>query len=209
MKRICMTGFDPVTSLGDKTNPSYELIKDFPQEFMGCEVLTFEVPTAFDRHRAAVAKVIQEYKPDIFLGLGLSGSRFEITLENIGINFRDAGYMKDNDGVILHHQPIYEDGADAYKSNLPVYDIVQKAQSEGIQMAESYYCGTYCCNQTLYTALYHRDKFFPDMVAGFLHVPNFPEDVIGRKSAPSQPREKSARALELVLEVAVKILENK
>lgn len=28
MKRICMTGFDPVRSLGDEKNPSYELIRD-------------------------------------------------------------------------------------------------------------------------------------------------------------------------------------
>lgn len=80
MKRICMTGFDPVRSLGDEKNPSYEFIRDFPREFMGYEVMTFEVPTAFDRNRAAVASIIQENKPDIFLGLGLSGSRFEITL---------------------------------------------------------------------------------------------------------------------------------
>jgi len=206
MKRICMTGFDPVRSLGDEKNPSYELIRDFPREFMGYEVMTFEVPTAFDRNRAAVASIIQENKPDIFLGLGLSGSRFEITLENVGINFRDAGYMKDNDGMILHHEPIYADAAGGYISPMPVQKVVARAQAEGIQMAESYYCGTYCCNQVLYNGLYHRDKFFPNMLAGFLHVPYFPELVIGRKSAPSMPREKSARALEILLEECVEAL---
>ncbi len=204
MKRICMTGFDPVKSLGDETNPSYELIRSFPREFMGYEVLTFEVPTAFDRNRAAVSAIIEENRPDIFLGLGLSGSRFEITLENIGINFRDAGYMKDNDGQILHHQPIHADGADAYISPMPVSKVVARAQAEGIQMAESYYCGTYCCNQVLYNGLYHRAKRFPHMLAGFLHIPYFPEQVIGRKAAPSMPREKSLRALEILLEECVR-----
>lgn len=116
--------------------------------------MTFEVPTAFDRNRAAVASIIQENKPDIFLGLGLSGSRFEITLENVGINFRDAGYMKDNDGMILHHEPIYADGAGGYISPMPVQKVVARAQAEGIQMAESYYCGTYCairCSTTAFT----------------------------------------------------------
>ena len=206
MKRICMTGFDPVRSLGDSANPSYELIRSFPKEFMGFEVLTFEVPTAFDRNRAAVAYIIQEHKPDIFLGLGLSGSRNEITLENVGINFRDAGYMKDNDGMTPHHQPIFEDGDAAYICPMPVSEIVSRAQTEGIPMAESYYCGTYCCNQVLYNGLYHRAKYFPDMLAGFLHVPYFPEQVIGRKSAPSIPRKQSARALELVLEACAALV---
>ena len=83
---------------------------------------------------------------------------------------------------------------------------IMDAAQEGIQMAESYYCGTYCCNQVLYNGLYHRDKFFPNMLAGFLHVPYFPELVIGRKSAPSMPREKSARALEILLEECVEAL---
>ena len=148
--------------------------------------------------------IIEENRPDIFLGLGLSGSRFEITLENIGINFRDAGYMKDNDGQILHHQPIHADGADAYISPMPVSKVVARAQAEGIQMAESYYCGTYCCNQVLYNGLYHRAKCFPHMLAGFLHIPYFPEQVIGRKAAPSMPREKSLRALEILLEECVR-----
>lgn len=207
MKRICMTGFDPVRSLGDDKNPSYELIREFPREFMGYEVLTFEVPTAFNRNREAVASIIKEYTPDIFLGLGLSGSRYDITLENVGINFRDAGFMKDNDGEMPHHEKIYADGADGYITPMPVPKVVARAQSEGIQMSESYYCGTYCCNQVLYNGLYHRDKFFPNMLAGFLHVPYFPEMVIGRKAAPAMAREKSARALQILLEECVKQLE--
>ena len=51
----------------------------------------------------------------------------------------------------------------------------------GIPAQVSLSAGTYVCNHVMYTALYEAEKNYPNMKAGFIHVPFLPEQLAERK----------------------------
>ncbi len=200
MKKILLTGFDPVKGIGDSINPSYEIVKDFHDEFYGARIIKLEVPTEFVGSKDIVAKAIEMHEPDIVLSLGVSPSRFNLTLERVAINIRD-GVMKDNAGFAPRDEKIYEDGYNAYFSNLPIKKIVEEANKNYVPMSISNTAGTYCCNQVMYTALYYSAKRFPNMLAGFLHLPYFPEHVVYKNNTASLPAYIAKKGVEICLKV--------
>lgn len=204
MKRILLTGFDPVRGINDTVNPSYEIVKQFVDEFCGAEVIKLEVPTEFIRSKEIITEAIEKYKPDIVLSLGVSPSRCKLTLERIAINVRD-GDMKDNAGYAPQDEKIFKDGENAYFSNLPIREIVNEANKRLIPMSISSFAGTYGCNQVMYTALYLVNNSYPNMKAGFLHIPYFPEHIIYKENTPSLPAEISKNGVEVCLEVTLKM----
>ena len=72
-----------------------------------------------------------------------------------------------------------------------MWGIVEAVQEKGIQASVSYTAGTYVCNHVMYTELYEVAKNYPDMKAGFIHVPFLPEQIGERE------RQSGAHAMEL------------
>ena len=58
--------------------------------------------------------------------------------------------------------------------------MVEAIQKAGVNGAVSYTAGTYVCNHVMYTLLYEAKKHYPDMKAGFVHVPFLPEQMAER-----------------------------
>ena len=81
--------------------------------------------------------------------------------------------------------PIREDGKNAYFSTLPVKAMVERIREAGAAADLSYSAGSYVCNTLLYEALYLADKFYPEMKAGFIHVPFIPVQTEGKNDTPS------------------------
>lgn len=207
MKKILLTGFNPVKGIGDNVNPSYEVVKNFGESFLDSQILKLEVPTEFIQSREIIINAIKEYRPDIVLSIGLSASRLNITLERVAINIRD-GDMKDNAGYAPRDEKIFEDGQDGYFSNLPIRKIVEQSKKMKIPMDISNTAGTYCCNQVMYTALYYSNNYYPNMKCGFLHIPYFPEQVVYKSNTPSLPFYISKKAVETCLETTLHICFN-
>lgn len=72
-------------------------------------------------------------------------------------------------------EPIVAGAPQAYFSNLPVWDMVKAIQDAGVDAAVSYTAGTYVCNHVMYTVLHEVAANYPNMKAGFIHVPFMPE----------------------------------
>lgn len=196
--KILVTGFDPFG--GETVNPAYEAVKLLPDTIGGAEIIKLEIPTVFSASGPAVEEGIRKYQPDVVLCIGQAGGRASISVEKVAINFVDAR-IPDNNGEQPLDEPLQADGPAAYFSTLPVKAMVQHVKDAGLPCYLSFTAGTYVCNSIMYNVLYMCEKRYPNIRAGFIHVPYACGQVIDKASTmPSMPLETIAKSLEYAIE---------
>ena len=180
--KILVTGFDPFG--GEKVNPALEAVKSLPSVIHGAEIRWVEIPTVFYKSAEVLEAEIVRYQPDVVLCIGQAGGRASLTPERVAIN-QDDGRIPDNQGNQPIDTPIRLDGEAAYFSTLPIKAMVQAIKEEGLPATVSNTAGTFVCNHLMYQALYLADKKFPNMRAGFMHIPYMTEQVINKPNTAS------------------------
>ena len=180
--KILVTGFDPFG--GEKVNPALEAVKSLPSVIHGAEIRWVEIPTVFYNSAEVLEAEIVRYQPDVVLCIGQAGGRASLTPERVAINQDDAR-IPDNQGNQPIDTPIRLDGQAAYFSTLPIKAMVQAIKEEGLPATVSNTAGTFVCNHLMYQALYLADKKFPNMRAGFMHIPYMTEQVINKPNTAS------------------------
>ncbi|NMB08491.1 MAG: pyroglutamyl-peptidase I [Tissierellia bacterium] len=194
--KILVTGFEP---FGEEViNPSLEAIKKLDNEIMGAEIIKLKLPTVFGKSIDILENALEKEKPDVVISIGQAGGRDKITVERVAINISDAR-IPDNKGNKPIDEIIFEDGENAYFSNLPIKKIVEEMKKENIPAAISNTAGTYVCNHIMYGLLYNIDKKYPKMKGGFIHIPYIPEQVI-EKNAPSMSLENIVKGINIAIE---------
>lgn len=182
--KILVTAFEPFN--GGTINPSEQILKEL-QAPNGVELIKEVLPVTFAGSMARLQALFVELKPDVVLSLGQAGNRPEISVERVAINLNNVrssngkSELPDNEGATPVDKTIAEDGAPAYFTTLPVWEMIEAIQAAGVLGAVSYSAGTYVCNHVMYTNLYEAEKHYPDMKAGFIHVPFLPEQLATRK----------------------------
>ena len=147
-------------------------------------------------------ELLEKYNPDIVISIGQAGGRFDITPERVAINLDDAR-IADNEGKQPIDISIYEDGEPAYFSNLPIKAMVNEIKEGGLPASVSNTAGTFVCNHVMYHLLYLVDKKYPNMKAGFIHVPYIPAQVIDKPGKPSMSIADISKGLELAIKAAI------
>ena len=180
--KILVTGFDPFG--GEKVNPALETVKSLPSEIHGAEVHWVAIPTVFYQSAEVLESEIVRYQPDAVLCIGQAGGRASLTPERVAINQDDAR-IPDNDGNQPIDTPIRLDGQVAYFSTLPIKAMVKAIKEVGLPATVSNTAGTFVCNHLMYQALYLADKKFPNVRAGFMHIPYMTEQVINKPNTAS------------------------
>ena len=198
--KVLVTGFDPFG--GETINPAYEAVKLVNDNIEGAEIIKIEIPTVFGKSMTVIDKAIQKYQPDVVLAIGQAGGRTSMAVERVGINVDDAR-IPDNDGQQPIDEIIYEDGENAYFSNLPIKKMVFEMQNENVPAVVSNTAGTYVCNHVLYSIMYLIDKKYNNLRGGFIHVPFLPEQVKD-KNMPSMSLEMIKKGIEIAIKTAVK-----
>lgn len=198
--KILVTGFDPFG--GESVNPAWEAVSRIKDEIAGAEVIKLQVPTVFKRSIERLEAGIAEHKPDAVICVGQAGGRFDVTPERVAINIDDAR-IKDNEGNQPIDIPVFEDGAPAYFSTLPVKAIVKEINEAGLPSTLSNTAGTFVCNHIMYGVLYLAEKKYPKMRAGFIHVPYIPQQVVDKKGSPSMALEDIVKSLEAAVKAVV------
>ncbi len=198
--KVLVTGFDPFG--GETINPAYEAVKLVNDNIEGAEIIKIEIPTVFGKSMIVIDKAIQKYQPDVVLAIGQAGGRTSMAVERVGINVDDAR-IPDNDGQQPIDEIIYEDGENAYFSNLPIKKMVFEMQNENVPAVVSNTAGTYVCNHVLYSIMYLIDKKYNNLRGGFIHVPFLPEQVKD-KNMPSMSLEMIKKGIEVAIKTAVK-----
>lgn len=199
--KVLITGFDPFG--GEKVNPAYEAVKLLPDTIAGAEIIKLEIPTVFSKSGPAVEAGIEEHKPDVVINVGQAGGRSCVTIEKVAINLADAR-IPDNAGEQPVDEKLQEDGETAYFATIPVKAIVQNIREHGIPCHVSYTAGTYVCNCVMYNVLYMAAKKYPNIRAGFIHVPFAAEQAVDKANGMAfMSLEMIAKSLEYAIEVTV------
>lgn len=183
--KILVTGFEPFNQ--SNVNPSMEIIKrlNAPKR---TTLITEILPVEFKRSSERIRELLQIHRPEVVISLGQAGGRREISVERVAINIDNCrssngkSILPDNAGRVVVDEPIEIDGSPAYFSTLPVWSLVNAIDKMDIPAAVSNTAGTYVCNHLMYTILYEIDKRYPEMRAGFIHVPYMPEQIYDQDS---------------------------
>ncbi len=168
MKKILITGFAPFGK--EAYNPSIEAVRLLPDTAGDVAILKAELPVLFSGAAEQLAALIREMKPDAVICTGLAGGRRAITPEVIAVNLKNAR-IPDNAGMQPSWEPIDEDGPDGLFAALPVRAMAEALQEAGLPAALSFSAGTFVCNEVMYELLRLQRGSFPEMKAGFVHVP--------------------------------------
>ncbi|GAA3639835.1 pyroglutamyl-peptidase I [Lactobacillus hamsteri] len=198
--KILVTGFDPFD--GEKINPAIEAVKRLPDTIKNAEIIKLEIPTVFNKCAEIVEKKIAEEKPDYVLNIGQAGGRAAITPERVAININD-GRIPDNDGYQPLGEAIRENGDVAYFTQLPIRAEVKAVRDAGLPAEISNTAGTYVCNHIFYQVQYMRVKKFPNIKAGFIHIPFLPEQIVNRPNMPSMSLTDIVRGLTVAITAIV------
>lgn len=209
--KILVTGFEPFN--GGSINPSEQIVHRLTAP-EGVTLIKKILPVEFQKAGIQLKELFQEYRPDVVLSIGQAGGRAEITVERIAINIdcvkssNGSKILPDNAGNVPVDEPIEAEGAPAYFSTLPIWKLVETIQNHGIPAAISNTAGTYVCNHVMYVNLHQATTKYPNMKAGFIHVPFLPEQIAEREDKErlaAMPLEDMVKALQAAIEFLGKL----
>ena len=197
--RVLVTSFEPFGA--SPVNPTVEIARILAsttpavgtRHYLTLPVVTGDAPGSAWH---AAASAIRAFEPDAVVSLGESAKADRIHFERVAINLRDAR-IPDNSGVQLQDAPIdpSAQGANAYFSTTPMRTMADACESAGVPATLSLSAGAFLCNELLYRLLWRAaEAREPRLRAGFIHVPQLPEQAEAR-GGPSMSAEMSARGV--------------
>lgn len=197
---VLITGFAPFG--GEKINPSWQAVKRLPDTIDGVKIIKKQIPVSFRGSVNDLDKLIKEYNPDVIIAVGEAGGRAAVSIERVAINVDDAR-IPDNDNYQPKNIKISINGKNAYFSKLPIYQIQEAIQAQGIPAYISDSAGTYVCNHVMYHLLEVLSKKYPNKIAGFIHVPYAPEQVVDKSDMPSMSTDQATQALKIAIQTSI------
>jgi pyroglutamyl-peptidase len=178
MTRVLVTGFE---RFGEhEVNPS-QLVAE--------ELDGVVLPVSYAHAAGALKRALDERDPEIVIAFGLADDRDAVTPERFAHNLDEAD-TTDNDAVSGSGAEIDAAGPIAYRSTLPVDEIVTALRAQGHPAAVSRDAGGYLCNHVFYELM---RTLKPGRLGGFVHVP--PLDVL--------PRDRVVEAARVIVETCV------
>lgn len=166
MKTILITGFEPFA--GDAKNPSWQTVKELPDQIGQWQVIKKEIPVTFADAQKQILKLIEQLNPDAVIATGYNAAADRLHLEYVALNL-DHARIPDNNGQQPRQKPIEPGGPPARETRLPVFELEAKLEKEGVPAKVSFSAGTYVCNHVMYTLLSVCQK--RNIPGGFIHIP--------------------------------------
>lgn len=199
MIRVLVTGFEPFN--GSAVNPSQRLVETLeaaPPD--GVELASAVLPVAYARAASALRDAIEGAQPDIVICFGQADGRTGISVERFAHNL-DSADPVDNDGATSGAE-IDPGGPAAYRSTLPVAEIVAELRGADIPAGESRDAGGFLCNHVFYVLMQALERKRPSARGGFVHVPLLPEQALDTSTA-GMPLATLVHAARIVLRTSV------
>ncbi len=178
---LLLTGFEPFG--GQTINSSEQAARalsgaGLPDINMRIAIL----PVDRERGPAALLCALDAALPDAVVCLGEAARRTAISIERVAINLLDFR-IPDNAGRQYVDEPIAPDGPAAYFTTLPARAMLDAARAAGAPAARSLSAGAFLCNQVFYTLMHELSRRGARIPAGFIHIPQLPEQVAGAEAA--------------------------
>ena len=156
MKPVLVTGFEPFGE--HAVNPSALIANSFDGVVL---------PVSYARAADALRAAIDDADPDVVHCFGLAEKRTKVSVERFAHNLDEAS-TTDNDEAPGSGREIDPAGPLAFRSTLPVDDIVAALDAEGIPAEVSRDAGGFLCNHVFYVLMQTLDR---RRIGGFIHVP--------------------------------------
>jgi pyroglutamyl-peptidase len=206
---VLVTGFEPFG--GSSVNPSEQVARSLEGRLIaGRRVVARILPVETAGIGDLLRQAFEEERPELVVCTGLAASRTAVSLERVAVNVLDFE-QPDNAGEARTNEPILRGGPHARLSPMPIAEILEAWESNGVPGYVSNSAGTYLCNQVLYEALGIAESVSPPVTAGFIHLPYLPEQAIaaGAGNSPSMSLELMTRAVELAIAATVPLIERR
>jgi pyroglutamyl-peptidase len=192
--RVLVTGFEPFGRAD--VNPSQLLV-----DALEGDVAKAVLPVSYARAADALRAAVRDTDPDVVICFGQADGRTAISVERFAHNL-DEAETADNDAAAGSGAPIDPDGPAAYRSTLPVDEIVASLRDERIPAAPSRDAGGFRCNHVFYVLMRELDVHRPRAIGGFVHVPLVPEQALDN-SVASMPLESLVHAARVIVTTCV------
>lgn len=211
MKHILITGFEPFSD--DAVNVSMvtaNRLARFANDM--CYVSVREMPTVFGESIDHLKRAIDETNPDVIICLGQANGARDVAVERVALNAINTR-IPDNRGRQPTGEATVNGGRAAYRSTLPVKDIVRVLRENGIPARVSKSAGTFVCNHMFYglmdeLARRNRQRKERWIIGGFIHLPRLPGQVRERGHEASLDIDTAVKAVQLAMETAVSKLDD-
>ena len=190
MKPVLVTGFEPFGE--HAVNPSALIANSFDGVVL---------PVSYARAADALRAAIDDADPDVVLCFGLAEKRTKVSVERFAHNLDEAS-TTDNDEAPGSGREIDPAGPLAFRSTLPVDDIVAALDAEGIPAEVSRDAGGFLCNHVFYVLMQTLERERPQARGGFVHVPLLPEQALDADAA-SMPLDVLVQAARVAIAAAV------
>ncbi len=205
VKKVILTGFEPFG--GSDINPSILASQKISKRTIrGYEISVHKIPLRFNEIKETLELIVEKEEPQVIICTGQS-TRSVISLERIAINMADVIKTAYNCGAKPNNMILEETGAAGYFSTLPIRKIKNELERNKIPTEISNSAGTYGCNQIFYHLMYLINLKNYKRLAGFVHIPSLPEQVIGKKT-PSMSLDLIVKALEIIIRTTLDELES-
>ncbi len=169
---VLLTGFDRFHN--HKENSSEVVVKEIAENNpFGDEVtlITEILKTEFNNSVKIIKELIARHKPGILLMLGMVKGHNYIRLEKQALNKTNSSHI-DNAGACYVGEKILDGSLDELPSTIPVEQICEQLNQQGISAKISESAGDYVCNHAYYHALYQINDLGLETKTGFIHIPD-------------------------------------
>lgn len=204
MKTVIVTAFEPFGDFED--NPTQKILAELPAFLYDAKIIKVTLPVIWNQAFSELLPVMDRHKPSLILMLGLAAGRTHVNIERVAINVASSK-TPDNLGQISYEKPIDKAGPDAYFTNLPLEEVMQRMHRKQIPATLSNSAGTYLCNQIMYQVLHHIAKEEADTKAGFIHMPLLPEQVIHKPHLASLEKRHTMDAVLTIIDLLINPVE--
>jgi pyroglutamyl-peptidase len=190
-------GFGPFG--GFEANPSELLVRELADR-ADPDLVTRVLPVSLRQVTDEIPRLMAEYRPRAWVGVGLAAGRTALSVEAVAVNLADWPQADaDDDGLAVTRVPVAASGPAAHLTTLPVERILSSWRAAGIPGYLSHTAGSYLCNLSFYVAAQAASDLGLECMVGFIHVPLLPELVSAPERQPSMHMTLQVAGLDLVL----------
>jgi pyroglutamyl-peptidase len=179
LKTILLTGYEPFDRFA--YNPSGVIAQALSGKTVGGYVVKGAImPVDCVKMPGVLYGLVEQYRPQIVIGLGLAFGDSGLRLERVGHNWSEIS-TPDNGGHTRPGVPLLSGAPAAYFSTFPADRIVTALLEAGLPAYPSDHAGGHLCNEMLFTALHAISSGdWPPVegqpvVVGFIHLPGTPQ----------------------------------
>lgn len=154
-------------------NPSRQAVSRVEEQLSGMNVHVVRPSTEY-ANTDTLQAAIDEYEPDLVLGIGTGSERVHV--EAVALNIAHSS-EPDNADETKKHEQIVADAPLALESTLNYQELANYLQGKDLPAAVSYHAGTYVCNYMHFNVLWYLQQRGKETEAGFIHIPLHPDEI--------------------------------